>query len=172
MPNFYKLLLSPSGRIGRRDYLVGIAAFFIITTVFNLALKALGNSMLAFWVSIPFPFLVIHMTYSVYGKRLHDMGRSFWPVTGFIVALLAVAIAVMMAFGGSEYFAGFAEYSRENPPSAEVSALLQTNYQAELAKGAGWLYGSMCGLIGAFTLWLALAKPETGENRYGASLSS
>jgi len=167
MPNFYKLLFSPSGRIGRQDYLIGLVAFFLITTLFNLTLKALGNSMAAFWVSLPFPFLVLHMMYSVYGKRLHDIGRSFWPVTGLIVALIVVAIIVMMTFGGAEYFSGFSEYGRENPPPPELAERLQTEYQTRLAEGAGWLYGSMCGLIAAFSLWLALAKSEANTNRYG-----
>ena len=167
MPNLFKLLFSPSGRIGRRDYLIGLALFCVITVLFNLALKYLGNSMAAFWLSLPFPFVVLHMTYCVYGKRLHDMGRSFWPVTAFIVGLIAIAIIVMMSFGGAEYFAGFAEYGRDNPPPPDLAEKLQSEYQARLAEGSGWLYGSMCGLIGVFSLWLALTKPDPKANAYG-----
>lgn len=167
MPNLFKLLFSPSGRIGRRHYLMGLAIFFVITVLFNLTLKSLGSSMAAFWLSLPFPFLVLHMTYCVYGKRLHDMGRSFWPVTAFIVGLIAIAITVMMSFGGAEYFAGFAEYGRDNPPPPDLAEQLQTEYQTRLAEGSGWLYGSMCGLIGAFSLWLALGKSDPESNPYG-----
>ena len=168
MPNLFKLLLSPAGRIGRRDYLIGLFIFFLITTIFNFILKQLGSSIYAFWLSLPFPFLVLHMTYCVYGKRLHDIGRSFWPVTAMIVILIAVFIIVMMSFGGAEYFSSFAEYDQNNPPPADLAERLQAEYQAELAKGAGWLYGVMCAVIGAFSLWLALAKPQAGENAYGA----
>lgn len=172
MPNLFKLLFSPSGRIGRRDYLIGLVLFCIITVLFNLTLKSLGSSMAAFWLSLPFPFIVLHMTYCVYGKRLHDMGRSFWPVTAFIVGLIAIAIIVMMSFGGAEYFSGFAEYGRDNPPPPDLAERLQTEYQARLAEGSGWLYGSMCGLIGAFSLWLALAKSQSGSNAYGPALNA
>jgi len=123
--------------------------------------------MAAFWMSLPFPFLVIHMTYCIYGKRLHDIGRSFWPVTAMIVTLIAIAIIVMLTFGGAEYFAGFAEYGRNNPPPPELAERLQTEYQAELKKGAGWLYGGMCGVITAFSIWLAIAKTQAGSNQYG-----
>lgn len=171
MPNLFKLLLSPSGRIGRRDYLIGLALFFVITVLFNFMLKSLGSSMAAFWLSLPFPFLVLHMTYCVYGKRLHDIGRSFWPVTAFIVALIAIAIIVMMSFGGAEYFAGFAEYDRDNPPPPDLAEKLQAEYQARLAEGNAWLYGSMCGLIGVFSLWLALARSDIETNNYGLPTS-
>lgn len=167
MPSFFKVLFSPRGRMGRRDYLIGLVAIVVLATVFNYVLAALGNSVWAFLISLPFPFLVLHMAYCVYGKRLHDIGRSLWPVTGLIVALIAVAIGVMMVFGGSEYFAAFAEYTPENPPSPELARELQAAYQARLADGTGWLYGLMCGLIGSFSLWLALAPAEGAENRYG-----
>jgi len=167
MPNLVKLLLSPSGRIGRRDFLIGVAVFFVVTTVFNFILKQMGGSTLSFLISLPFPFLVLHMTYCIYGKRLHDIGRSFWPLTGMIVTLIMIAIVVMLTFGGAEYFAGFAEFDRNNPPPAELAERLQSEYQQELEKGTGWLYGSMCSVIGAFTLWLALAKSQVGSNQYG-----
>ena len=170
MPNLYKLLLSPIGRIGKRDFLIGLAVFFVVTTIFNIGFKQLENPMARFWASLPFPFLVLHMTYCVYGKRLHDIGRSFWPVTAMIVTLIAVFITVMMVFGGAEYFASFAEYGRNNPVPPEIQQSLQAEYQAELAKGAGWLYGAMCGVIAAFSIWLAIAKPQVGQNQYGAPL--
>ena len=169
MPNLFSILFSPRGRLGRQDYLIGLVGIVILSTVFNFVLRLLGNSVWAFLISLPFPFIVLHMTYCVYGKRLHDIGRSFWPVTGLITALILIAIAVMMTFGGSEYFAAFSEYTPDNPPSEEVARALQEQYQARLAEGTGWLYGSMCGLIGAFSLWLALAKPDPEPNRYGSS---
>jgi len=84
----YKLLLSPAGRIGRQRYWIGMAVFAVLVVVFNLGLKQLGGSTWAFLISLPFPFLVLHMAYSIYGKRLHDMGRSFWPLTAMIVSLM------------------------------------------------------------------------------------
>jgi len=167
MPNMLKILLSPRGRMGRRDYLIGLVAIVVLSTIFNFVLGRLGNSVWAFLISLPFPFLVLHMMYCVYGKRLHDIGRSFWPLTGMIVALIAVMIGVMMTFGGSEYFTAFSQYTPDNPAPEDVRAALQAEYEARLAEGTGWLYGLMCAVIGGFSVWLALAKSDSKENRYG-----
>ena len=168
MPNIAKILLSPSGRMGRKSYVIGLVGIVLLSTLFNFVLGRLGNSVWAFLISLPFPFLVLHMTYCVYGKRLHDIGRSFWPVTALITALILVMIGVMLTFGGSEYFSEFSKYSTDNPAPADVQAALQAEYELRLAEGHGWLYGLMCGLIGAFSLWLTLAKPDPKTNRYGA----
>ena len=109
----YKLLLSPAGRIGRQHFWIGMAVFAVLVVVFNWGLKQMGGSTWAFLMSLPFPFLVLHMAYSIYGKRLHDMGRSFWPLTAMIVSLIVVAIIVMLSFGGSDYFAEFSQYERK-----------------------------------------------------------
>jgi uncharacterized membrane protein YhaH (DUF805 family) len=172
MMPIHKTLFSPRGRMGRRDYLIGLAGIAVFSVVFNFVLARMGNSVWAFLISLPFPFIVLHMTYCVYGKRLHDLGRSFWAVTAMITALIAIAIAIMMSFGGAEYFAAFAEYDRKKPPTPEVSSALKATYEAELAKGLPLMNGLMLGVIGTFSLWLALAKPQSGENRYGPATAT
>lgn len=162
-----KILFSPRGRMGRRDYAIGLVGIAVLSVIFNFALARMGNSVWAFLISLPFPFIVLHMTYCVYGKRLHDLGRSFWAVTAMITLLLVIALSIMMSFGGAEYFAGFAEYDSKRPPSEAASQALKATYEAELAKGLPLMNGLMLGVIGAFSLWLGLAKPQSGENRYG-----
>ena len=117
-----------------------------------------------------FPFLVLHMAYSIYGKRLHDMGRSFWPLTAMIVSLIVVAIIVMLSFGGSDYFAEFSQYERKEDIDPAVRAAIQERYQARLAEGNGTVRAVMSAIIGGFTLWCGLSKPENGANKYGAAL--
>ena len=153
--------------MGRRNYVIGLIGIAILAAAFNFVLPRMGNSVWAFLISLPFPFIVLHMAYCVYGKRLHDLGRSFWAVTAMITLLLVVMISIMMTYGGSEYFAGFAEYDREAMIPAEAAESLQKTYQAELAKGLPLMNGLMLGVIGAFSLWLGLAKSQAGENRYG-----
>jgi len=167
----YKLLLSPAGRIGRKDFWIGMAGFAVLVMVFNLSLKQLGNSVWAFLISLPFPFLVLHMAYAVYGKRLHDMGRSFWPLTAMIVSLIVVAIIVMLSFGGSEYFAEFAQYERKEDIDPAVKAAIQERYQARLAEGNGLVSALMWAIIGGFTLWCGLSKADPVANKYGAPVS-
>ncbi len=168
MPNMLKLLLSPSGRIGRGVYVIGLAAMVVITTVFNFILGRISGSLIGFLISLPFPFLVLHMTYCVYGKRLHDIGQSFWPVTVLISALILIMIFIMLGFGGLDYFEAFLKHSEDNTLTDEIAKAIHDQYQEELAPGLPWLYGIMSGLIGAFSLWLLLAKPDPEENRYGS----
>ena len=163
----YKLLLSPAGRIGRQHFWIGMAVFAVLVVVFNWGLKQLGGSTWAFLMSLPFPFLVLHMAYSIYGKRLHDMGRSFWPLTAMIVSLIVVAIIVMLSFGGSDYFAEFSQYERKEDIDPAVRAAIQERYQARLAEGNGTVRAVMSAIIGGFTLWCGVSKPDAGTNKYG-----
>lgn len=163
----YKMLLSPSGRMGRKDFWVAMFIFTALVMLFNFALGRLGNSTLAFLVSLPFPFLVLHMAYCVYGKRLHDMGRSFWPLTGMIVSLIMVAIIVMLAFGGSEYFSEFAQYDRKEDIDPVEIERIKAAYQDRLSQGNATVSNIMMGIIAAFTLWCGLSKTDPKVNKYG-----
>jgi len=163
----YKLLLSPAGRIGRRQFWIGMGVFTALVILFNFALRHMGNSTFVFLISLPFPFLVLHMAYSIYGKRLHDMGRSFWPLTGMLVSLIAVGIVIMLSFGGSDYFAEFSQFERKEDIDPAVKADIQARYQARLAEGNGMVRALMSAIIGGFTLWCGLSTSEPEANRYG-----
>ena len=167
----YKLLLSPAGRLGRQRFWLGMAVFALLVVVFNWGLRQLGGSVWAFLISLPFPFLALHMAYSIYGKRLHDMGRSFWPLTGMLVSLIIVMIIVMLAYGGSDYFAEFAQYERKENIDPAVQAEIQARYQARLAESNGTIKAVMWAIIGAFTLWCGLSKPDERTNRYGEPIA-
>lgn len=168
----YKLLLSPAGRIGRKDFWIGFLLFCALSVLVNLILKRLGSgSTLAFLISLPFPFLVLHMSYAVYGKRLHDMGRSFWPLTWMIVSLILVLMVIMLSFGGSEYFSEFAQYERKAEIDSEVRDAIVERYQTKLAGANTLVRGSLLAIIGGFTLWCGLSKPQAGDNKYGQALT-
>ena len=168
MPDMLKLLFSPRGRIGRRSYMIGLIGMVVITTLFNFTLGKLSGSLFGFLIALPFPFVVLHMTYCVYGKRLHDIGRSFWPITGLITALIFTMIFIMLEFGGLEYFEAFQKHSNENTLTEEIGKAIQERYQEKLVPGLPWLYGTMSGLIGIFSLWLFFSTPDPKDNRYGS----
>lgn len=167
MPNILKLLLSPAGRIGRRDYLIGLVGLVVIFSLYGLLINALGTSMFGFFAVLAFPFIILQIAYSVYGKRLHDIGRTLWPLTGLICAMLMAMIIVMLVYGGADYFAAYSEYSQNSPPP-EVIEKLNTEFKVRQEEGETMLSIVIVSLLGAFTLWLALAKPQAGQNAYGA----
>ncbi len=165
------LLLRPSGRIGQKDFWIGLVVFMILILSFNFGLRLQGNSVWAFLISLPFPFIAIHMTYSLYGKRLHDMGHSVWPLTGMIVSLICVAIIVMLAFGGSEYFNEFSQYGRKDEINPAVRNAIIERYQARMAQSHNVVSGVMMAIITGFTLWCGLSKSQKLNNKYGPALT-
>lgn len=167
MPNLFKLLLSPSGRIGQRDYMIGLIGLGVIFTVYGMVINSLGGSMFGFFAVLAFPFVILQVAYSVYGKRLHDIGRSLWPLTGLICFMLMAMIVVMLVYGGADYFAAYSEYSRDNPPPDEVVERLNAEFAPKQEAGETVLSLIILGLLSAFTLWLGLAKSEPKENAYG-----
>ena len=171
MPNVLKLLLSPTGRIGRRDYLIGLIGLATIFTMYGLLINALGGSMFGFFAVLAFPFVILQIAYSVYGKRLHDIGRTLWPVTGLICAMLLAMIIVMLVYGGADYFAAYSEYSRDNPPPAEVVEKLNAEFKPRQEEGETLLSFIVFALLSAFSLWLAIAKPQAGSNAYGPAVT-
>ena len=171
MPNLLKLLLSPSGRIGRKDYLIGLTGLVIIFTLYGLLINALGGSMAGFFAVLAFPFVILQIAYSVFGKRLHDMGRTLLPVTGLICAMLLAMIIVMLVYGGADYFAAYSEYSRDNPPPDEVVERLNAEFKPRQAEGESVLSLIILSLLAGFTLWLGVAKAEAGANAYGPFVS-
>ncbi len=162
-----RIFLTPSGRQNRRDFWIGYFGVSVFIWAVNSYLKSYPALELSFWVALVFPFLVLYMTYCVYGKRLHDMGRSYWPLTGLIVALVLLVIIVMLSYGGSEYFSEFAKYERKAVIDEAVRARLIETYQTELKKGNRVLYILSTGLILAFTLWCGLSRSDPASNKYG-----
>jgi len=167
MPNFIKLLFSPAGRMGRRDYLIGLIGLVVIFVIYGLMINALGGSMGGFFAVLAFPFVILQIAYSVYGKRLHDIGRSLWPVTALLTLMLLAMMIVMLVYGGADYFAAFSEFTRDNPPTDAEAERIIAELKPRQEEGEGVLSLVICALLVSFTLWLAIAKPDEKVNRYG-----
>jgi len=163
----YKMLLSPSGRMGRKDFWVAMVIFSILVVLFNFALQRLGNSTSAFLISLPFPFLVLHMLYSIYGKRLHDMGRSFWPLTGMIVLTVMILFGVGIYYGAGDYVSEFAKYGRKDVVDPKEVERLQKEYWAQSEGGDKIISVASYAVWTVFTLWCGLSKTEPEPNNYG-----
>lgn len=159
------LFLRPTGEIGAKPYLVGVVGIALFVVAVNTFLRALTPGALSFSVALVFPFLALYIIYCVYGKRLHDMGFSVWPLTGLITAELFVMIGVMMAFGGAEYFEGFAQYDRKAVIDEAVREALINDYQAEQAANIGTIKLALWILPVVFTVWLAAAPKRPRKIR-------
>ncbi len=165
-----RLFLSPAGRSTRRDFWIGFAGFVVFVIASQYLLNATVNTMTGFWIFLIYIVLVFQFLYAVYGKRLHDTGRSYWFLTGMLTLTLILMIVVMMTYGGAEYFSAFSQYDRKEDIDPAVIEEITTQYQAKMASAEKVLKPLLYGIWAAFTLWLGLAKPDPSENRYGKPL--
>lgn len=162
-----KIFLSPTGRIGRRDFWIGFIGLCVFICITNLYLAKFPQLYVSFWVALVFPFLALFLIYSIYGQRLHDLGHSYWPLTMAIVVEVFVVIGVMMAFGGAEYFTEFSQYERKAVIDPEVRARLISTYQDEISRNMHVIRPLMWVVPIVITLFLGLKKGQVKENKYG-----
>lgn len=162
----YTLLLSPRGRIDRLPFIVGIAGFLALTLCALFLFSKIDMGSATASVGLLSFFLFLHVAMCVYGKRLHDVGRTLWPWVVMIVLLIIMLIFIGLSFGGVEYFdtvMAHPEYAENEAKMAEVLKV----YQDTLDQHALQSRGLIAVVPVLFTLWLALAKGEPKENRYG-----
>lgn len=143
------LFLSPKGRIGQKEYLIGIGILFILGIINNRLIQPMSAE-----ASSVVGLILLYPGYCVLGSRFADMGKSaklaFLPYgllgLGYILALVGVIMAGGSAAMGSD---------------------------AGAMGGVGLLgIGGICLMIGAllwliFVIWAAVAKGDPGPNAYG-----
>lgn len=162
-----KLFLSPAGRMGRRDFWIGIAGFVVFVVVMQLLMNEIGTTMYGFFLFLFYIVLVFQVLYSVYGKRLHDIGRSFWPLTGVITLTFLIFLGVALLYGAGEYITEFSKYDRKADIDPAEIERLRNEYLAHSEGGDKVISGLTYFVWAAFTLWLGLTKPEPKDNQYG-----
>jgi len=163
-----KLMLSPSGRIGRKQFWLGFAGLIGFCVLLNFLLgRVTQQGALEFWLGLGGFFLFFQILYAVYGKRLHDMGRTFWPITACLFATILILIAGMLIFGGAEYFSEFAQYDRKDIIDSSRRDEITEAFEPKLRQSDRALGPILSGLWLAFTLWLGVGKPDPEANNYG-----
>jgi len=167
MMNIKHLLLSSRGRASRTGFVLGLIGFTIFVLLGNLGLRSLGNGMTYFYLAPVFWGLSIYMVYCIYGKRLHDIGRSVGPLMAMFAVLIMVMIIVMLKFGGAEYFAEFSKYERKAEIDPTIKAAIIKDFEDELNHASIVAGRIMWGVIAVFTTWLLLSKSQPEDNRYG-----
>lgn len=163
--DFVTLFLRPTGEINAKTFCAGFAGLAVFVLLVNSLLRVMDAGPLKFTIALIFPFLALYVIYCVYGKRLHDMGFSVWPLTGLITAEILMMIGLMLAFGGAEYFESFSQYERKAVIDEETRRALIERYQAEQSANIGKISFGLWVLPALFTLWLAFAPKRPRKPR-------
>lgn len=166
MRHILSLFLSPLGRIGRKTFIMGFIAWALFYVGQTFWFRHSGINSLNFYLSLLFLILNIQIMFSLYGKRLHDIGRSTWALIGMLVLVLIIAIFAMLAFGGLEYFDTIMQNPAKQADPEFMKAVHQT-YQDRLSQNMPKIGPILLALPVLFTVWMMVAKPHTQDNRYG-----
>ena len=152
------LFFQLKGQINRTQFWMGFVGLFVFVVGINALLNSLSGSMTAFYIALIFPFLAVYMIYCVYGKRLQNLNRTRWWITGAIFAQFLAVIAVMLTFGGAEYFADFAQYDRKEDIDPAVTQAIIDRYQARQAENLVTIKIMLLAIPTALTAWIGFAK--------------
>ncbi len=166
MKSAISLFLSPRGRIARPAFIIAVFVFTVFVFAQKFVLEYTGTGVASFLLEFALFFLNLHIIMAVFGKRLHDLGRSFWPLIGLFALMAIVFLVLILNYGGIEYFDTVMAHPEYAGNEEAMQKVLQT-YQDRLAEGlpkANWIMATLPAL---FTLWLALAPGQANENRYG-----
>jgi len=163
----YKSLLHASGRHGPKSYGLGLLVFIIIYWPQGFIINPILDNVWGFLLSIFLFVLNCYMLYSLFAKRLHDMGRSVWALTAMITAELIVIIATMMAFGGADYFSAFYQFDRKDVIPEDVKQGIISTYQANIEAHITQITILFWIVPVLFCVWLAVSKSQPHENKYG-----
>lgn len=132
------LMWSASGRISKTDFWKGFGVLFGLNILFGIigatdpeigAAAAVGS------------LILLYPTFCVYGKRLHDLGKTAWLYP--VAILVSMIVAIVFAFLAYE---GGATSDEEGMVAAYLGMLL---------------------VMLAFTLWVGLARSDPQTNKHG-----
>lgn len=123
--------------------------------------------MTGFYIALFFPFLSLYMLYCVYGKRLHDTGRTVRPFFVMIILEIIAVIIVMLMFGGTEYVTEFSQFDRKEAIDPAVTQEIIQRYQAKIQANMPVIRPLLMGVPLLFTFWLGTVKSDPEANEYG-----
>ncbi len=149
--NIGNVLFSPNGRIGQQDYWIGILILIGGNIVANFI------PILGFLISLG----LIWVGIAVYGKRLHDSGKTAWIHLlpwALSAVLFLVGVVIMVA---SAISAGIISESSTDFSTDQIIALVS-------AGGVGLLLLGLSSLVWViYTIWVGVMAGDPGENRFG-----
>ncbi len=140
-----RLLFSPEGRIGQRDFWIG----FLMLFVFGILIHAVLLVGHLIWL------LSIYCWICLYSKRLHDMGHSgFAQLWTYVLDVLLVVVLIVGGLGSvlAAIFSG----------GHFGWGLLAGGMTLIVLAGFAWFLIRL-----GFVLWVGLSPGQAGDNRYG-----
>ncbi len=140
------LFLSVDGRIGQKDFWIGLLLLFVTGLIAQ-------KIPLISWL---WPLASLYFGVCVYGKRLHDIGKSAWLVL-IPVGIIAIATVLATIIGGAALLSG-ASTGSDTLAAAGGLAGLGLASLIMLAGGAACL---------GFVIWLGTRPPEPTDNEFG-----
>jgi len=144
--NITHVLFSPNGRIGQQEYWIGI----LILIAGNIVASFI--TILGFIISLG----LIWVGIAVYGKRLHDAGKSAWlhAIPWGVSLLLGIIGGVMV--GGAVIAA-----MTGDGDDVDIAAVLA-------GAGGASLFFLLSFLVWVgYTIWAGVIKGDAGDNRFG-----
>lgn len=145
--NIGNVLFSPNGRIGQQSYWIGV-------------LILIGANILLTWIPL-LGFLVWlglwYVGFCVYGKRLHDIGKSMWIHALVVLVSFVISIIAGVMVGGSIF--ALAMSGNGEPDPAAIMSMIGSMAGVFIIPTLLWL---------GYTIWLGVASGTVGDNRYGA----
>jgi uncharacterized membrane protein YhaH (DUF805 family) len=143
------LFFKPSGRIGQKEFWIGVAIIIVINIIVNNLIAPHAAT-----VASIIGLLMIWPGYCVLSSRFKDMGKPPWLA---MLPYIFIAIGyVMMLVGGLGMLGGATAGS-----------------DAGAAAGLGGMaIGGLCLMIGGilgliFFIWAGVSKGDPGPNQYG-----
>ncbi|XBQ15994.1 MAG: DUF805 domain-containing protein [Oceanicaulis sp.] len=146
-----KVLFDPNGRIGQREFWIGV----LIIVVGNIVAGFIP--FLGFIISLG----LIWVGIAVYGKRLHDAGKTAWlHAVPWALNILLFIIALVM-IGGALFNLILNSAGGAEPSDQDIIAMVS-------ASGGGFLVLTLGFLVWvAYTIWVGVLKGDPGANQYG-----
>ena len=146
-----KVLFDPNGRIGQQPFWIGV----LIIVAGNIILPAIPFIGWIAWLAL------IWVGIAVYGKRLHDAGKTAWLHAVPWAINIILTIIAFAVFG-----VGLIQLALDGAQNDQPSA---TSIAGFAAAGGGALFMLLLGTLVwiAYTLWVGLLKADAGANQYG-----
>lgn len=143
------LFFKPSGRIGQKEFWIGVLILFVVNIIIN--------NVLAQHIGIVAPILgilLLYPGYCVLSSRFKDMGKPPW------LAILPYAILLV---GYALVFIGLIGAGAAGAAGSDAG-------MAGGLVGAG--LGGICMMVGGlmaliFWIWAGVSKGDPGPNQYG-----